>query len=1012
MIKRKFLSLVLLLLILTLSFTMLLEPVKAESWLTPWSYRKSHVVNNATGAGTNYQVRIKAWYLNPNLGTWTAKAVLPVSRADLPGCVHNGLLYVFGGYGTSPSDISSEAYSYDPSSNSWTQLTSMTYARWGAAAAAYGSVIYVFGGDDGASNNKVEAYNVSKNSWTTKSNLPANLVSGDGGQMAVAIGSYIYVFLGTYAYRYDPSNDSYTQLASSPVYKRWGCCAYVNVSGDDRVYILSGYDSNNQGTNTVYYYSVTNSVWSSAQAVAPHFAFGVLRDNPVINGKIYYGFGFDGHQTFFNNIYWYDPTANTWSTALTSATYARDGLACGVISNKLYAVGGRNVVSNPPGLNYNEVFDPSGVSDSGENVLLNGHCRTDFADVRFTADDGTTLLSYWLETESDSNYAVFWVKVNADLSTKNQTIYIYYGKSDATTTSNGDNTFLFFDDFLGSSYDTGKWVTVGSPTVSVADSCVTISRSSYSGSWSAHGLETKTFLVDEARILARGKTTSGHPSFTAGHPCSQFTSKGAANNIAFTRNSNIYLDCDGRDEGAGYDFIIPQAYSTNTFYSFYLYRWGTSYAKCYVDGDYKGQVTSNVRDGNRNVAVWLQEWGTYSGTRDVVVDWVAVAKYVDPEPSQGSWGTEEIGKYVMINQAFVSDGRADVGSVQTIGFHAKWNNVSDVVGGSIYLNGTEYVTNSTGWININVYSSKVGKDVWTVIGVNCDGVTDYSQTVQNPSIIWDRIKIVDGGVSKGLLILGEKATVWFKALYEYDNDTFDGANGALYSNGFPMSWSTTNNQWEYDYTATTVGTKTFTISRVSDSSYNLTVVNDSIGAQTLDVWSLPFSVISNSTISELSFNSTSRLLSFTVSGPSGTIGYTNVTIAKTLIANISELKVNLDGNQINYTATSTDYSWLIHFTYEHSTHKVVIILGSQNFESSEETPPGVATIFSVIVIAILTAILLVTKARQRYQSKSNNVMSKRFHQKIMANPKKLSARFGSPRDSSFANEAYLITSLH
>jgi hypothetical protein len=281
----------------------------------------------------------------------------------------------------------------------------------------------------------------------------------------------------------------------------------------------------------------------------------------------------------------------------------------------------------------------------------------------------------------------------------------------------------------------------------------------------------------------------------------------------------------------------------------------------------------------------------------------------------------------------------------------------------------------------------VGKDTWAVTGVNCSGVTTYSQTVQNSSIIWDRVKIVDGGVSKELLMLGEKTTVWFKVLYEYDDEAFDVATGVLYLNGFPMSWSTKNNQWEYDYTATAVGTKIFTISGFSDSSYYLTVINDTIGAQTLDVWSSPFSVISNSTISELAFNSTSRVLSFTVSGPSGTVGYTNVTIAKTLIANISELKVNLDGNQINYTATSTDYSWLIHFTYEHSTHNVVIILGSPNVESFNETPLRIATV--VIVIAILTAILLVTKARQHYQSKANNVMGKRFHQKIMANPKKL-----------------------
>jgi len=86
-------------------------------------------------------------------------------------------------------------------------------------------------------------------------------------------------------------------------------------------------------------------------------------------------------------------------------------------------------------------------SDSGEDVFLNEHCRTDFGDVRFTKSDGTTLLDYWMETKVDSNFAVFWVEIPDDLSSNNVTIYIYYGKSDATTTSNASNTFLAYNGF-------------------------------------------------------------------------------------------------------------------------------------------------------------------------------------------------------------------------------------------------------------------------------------------------------------------------------------------------------------------------------------------------------------------------------------------------------------------------------------------------------------------------------------------------------------------------------------
>jgi len=56
-----------------------------------------------------------------------------------------------------------------------------------------------------------------------------------------------------------------------------------------------------------------------------------------------------------------------------------------------------------------------------------------------------------------------------------------------------------------------------------------------------------------------------------------------------------------------------------------------------------------------------------------------------------------------------------------------------------------------------------------------------------------------------------------------------------------------------------------------------------------------FSVTSNSTVSALAFNSTSRELSFTASGSSGTSGYVKVAIAKNLVSNATNIKVYLDG---------------------------------------------------------------------------------------------------------------------
>lgn len=79
-------------------------------------------------------------------------------------------------------------------------------------------------------------------------------------------------------------------------------------------------------------------------------------------------------------------------------------------------------------------------------VTYDADMQPDFDDIRFTDTNGTTLLDYWLESKSDSSTATFWVEVPTITGSSNKNIYVYYGNADATNASNGENTFLFFDD--------------------------------------------------------------------------------------------------------------------------------------------------------------------------------------------------------------------------------------------------------------------------------------------------------------------------------------------------------------------------------------------------------------------------------------------------------------------------------------------------------------------------------------------------------------------------------------
>jgi hypothetical protein len=155
-----------------------------------------------------------------------------------------------------------------------------------------------------------------------------------------------------------------------------------------------------------------------------------------------------------------------------------------------------------------------------------------------------------------------------------------------------------------------------------------------------------------------------------------------------------------------------------------------------------------------------------------------------------------------------------------------------------------------------------------------------------------------------------------------------------------------------------------------DSSYSSvsTVVNLVIVPFTSQNAQDVFSVASNSTVTDLAFNSTSRELCFTVSGPSGTTGYFDAYIAKSLVGDISTLKVYLDGNQLNYSVTSQGDSWLIYFTYHHSTHEVTIYLNrapAPTALSLTELLLGVSygAIVSLSVIVVLLLILRKDRAK-------------------------------------------------
>ncbi|MCQ8893833.1 MAG: DUF2341 domain-containing protein, partial [Methanolinea sp.] len=274
-----------------------------------------------------------------------------------------------------------------------------------------------------------------------------------------------------------------------------------------------------------------------------------------------------------------------------------------------------------------KVWNTTG-TDTGENVYLGTKVNPDFSDVRFTTTDNT-VLSYWVQ-ETGSNYAIVWVRVPSIPTTGTQ-FYLYYGNPAATSLSNGDATFLFFDDFEGTSLNATKWNIGGStPTVIVSGGVVTVtaSKSAYQGIYS------KATFGGNHVIMGKWKqaTTS-----SVSYPAIGF------NNADASRQVIIFARTDGSNKfqgktlsGSSYTFIDLFGPLDTNWHNVEVYRISSTSATFVIDGTTRTTSSTIPSD---SLPAAITSWGT---PNSAICDRIAVRKHVSPEPAVVTWGTESV----------------------------------------------------------------------------------------------------------------------------------------------------------------------------------------------------------------------------------------------------------------------------------------------------------------------------------------------------------------------------------
>jgi len=290
-------------------------------------------------------------------------------------------------------------------------------------------------------------------------------------------------------------------------------------------------------------------------------------------------------------------------------------------------------------------------TDSGSNVYLLSHCQTDFDDVRFTANDGYTLLSYFLESKVDSDNATYSVKVSGNLSVSAQTIYIYYGNPTATSISSADSTFGFYDHFLGSSLNTTKWDQVdqdGEFNWAVHDSVLDVTNSMDETLGSRFGFHHTGFPYQQNFKVTLSNmyfiVTELFPAydmFDFGVVLTNATSPWSAEISAYwydpwggdyaLRVANAYPN--SWDSGTKYSTDTANITMTKVENNATIY-WNDIQV---VSANSQETLTSILIVATQ--ACWSPPHGGYYPAH-TWIDKIQIQKFVDPEPSHGAWSGE------------------------------------------------------------------------------------------------------------------------------------------------------------------------------------------------------------------------------------------------------------------------------------------------------------------------------------------------------------------------------------
>lgn len=272
-------------------------------------------------------------------------------------------------------------------------------------------------------------------------------------------------------------------------------------------------------------------------------------------------------------------------------------------------------------------------ASAGGDFHLEGHCTNFPQDIEVTDDNGTTLIDFWIE-DTAVDPIKLWVEVADDLGS-NQKVWVYYGKSGASTNSDIGETFLFSDDFPGSSLDTNIW-----DTTSIGNMVTTVSGGELrcqcsTGSGKIYSKAKQYGSPVATRFRWKGWTT------THGYTDAGFKNNDASVDQAMwvARQDTAQWRTDTRNENVGTN-TVEGTTGSGTYQNWDI-LWKSGSEVEYFRADASQQVTTTNVPDESNLHFMITSIYQSPNAADAYFDWVLVRKYNSPEPGFASAGSEQ-----------------------------------------------------------------------------------------------------------------------------------------------------------------------------------------------------------------------------------------------------------------------------------------------------------------------------------------------------------------------------------